>query len=187
MEKKKSNFEIAHEFTKKWEGGLVDHPDDPGGITNYGISIRFLKEQRPEDDITPTVIRNLTEKEAKSILKNAFWDSQELDKLPLTVAIAHYDFSVNGGISQATKILQRNLDVKDDGVIGPITRGAIESFCKEYAPIVLAHYLCDSRRNFYENLANQKKKFTPFLKGWFNRVNALDSYLEKVNEERIYG
>ena len=39
-----SHFEKAVEKVLEHEGGYVDHKADPGGATNYGISLRFVKQ-----------------------------------------------------------------------------------------------------------------------------------------------
>lgn len=181
-----TNFDLAHVFTSKWEGGLVDHPSDPGGITNHGVSLRFLKGFRDAErigvqfPITAESIRKLTKEQAKEIMKVAFWTPQKLDELPQLTAIAHYDFSVNGGSRQAVLLLQRCAGVTDDGIIGPKTRQAAQAEAKGYGDLVVALALCDTRQRFYNDLVKARPNFAPFLKGWTNRVNALRNYLESI-------
>ena len=185
------NFELAHAFMSKWEGGLVDHPADPGGITNFGISIVFLKTfaaKYPDFvrgldvilPISPDSIRKLTRQQAKLIYRVAFWDEQKLDEMPKLPAIAHFDLSVNAGSRQATLITQRVVGSPDDGLIGPNTRQAVREACQKYGELPTVNKMLDAREAFYRNLADNKPSSKVFLKGWLNRTNDLKKYLNNL-------
>ena len=184
-------FEQAYQFMKKWEGGLVDHPADPGGITNYGISIVFLKSFAAkytdfvrglgiELPITPDSIRKLTPEQSKLIYRVAFWDEQKLDDMPRLAAIAHFDLSMNAGSRQATLITQRVVGTTVDGLIGPKTRQATKDACKTYGELQIANQMLEQREQFYRNLAASKPSSKVFLKGWLNRTNDLKRYLNNL-------
>ena len=184
-------FEQAYQFMKKWEGGLVDHPADPGGITNYGISIVFLKSFAAkytdfvrglsiELPITPDSIRKLTPEQSKLIYRVAFWDEQKLDDMPRLPAIAHFDLSMNAGSRQATLITQRVVGTTVDGLIGPKTRQATKDACKTYGELQIANQMLEQREQFYRNLAASKPSSKVFLKGWLNRTNDLKRYLNNL-------
>ena len=74
--KNMSNFEFAHKFTSKWEGGFVDHKNDPGGATNYGVSLRWLKNEGIDIDgdgkIDINDIKALTPSKAAELFKKEF-------------------------------------------------------------------------------------------------------------------
>ena len=181
-------FDLAHAFTAKWEGGLVDNPADPGGITGYGVSLRFLQDyaQKKQDNrdflhrigvrlpVTPSAIRSLNRDHARAIFRRAFWDVLTLDDFPRLPAIAQYDCAVNAGIRQSVLLLQRALGVADDGILGPQTREA----AKGADEAELAKLLCIFRKNFYADLVRSKPELSTFLRGWNNRVNDLMEYLE---------
>lgn len=105
-------WKTAIDFVLSYEGGLVDNPADPGGLTNFGISSRSY----------PTVdIRNLTRSDAEAIYRRDYWDAIHGDELPGPLAIAVFDSAVNQGAGTAKRMLQIALNVTVDGVIGPKT------------------------------------------------------------------
>ena len=111
-----SEFDSAFEALIGHEGGHVDHPDDPGGETKYGIS----KRSYPEVNIA-----GLTLDDAKAISRRDYWDRVRADELPSELRFLLFDAAVNAGVAQSIKWLQRAVGVRDDGVIGPITLAAI--------------------------------------------------------------
>lgn len=164
---KNVNFDKAQAFVLKWEGGLCDDKNDAGGITKYGVSLRFLKTIRA--GVTADTIRNMTKQEATTIFHSEFWDKCRCDELPERIAFALYDTAVNVGVKQAVKFLQRSLGIKDDGIIGTDTVYFARNCDVDE---VLADFL-DRRRQFYRNLAEKKPSQQCFLKGWLNRTDAL--------------
>ena len=105
-------WQTAIDFVLKYEGGLVDNPSDPGGLTNFGISSRSY----PSVDI-----RNLTREGAEEIYRRDYWDAVHGDELPGPLAVAVFDSAVNQGAGTAKRMLQISLDVDADGIIGPKT------------------------------------------------------------------
>src|SRR5688572_21931612 len=117
----RSNFEavLSHEF--KEEGGYVDHPKDPGGATNMGITHKTLANWRrisPWWKLDKVEVKNLTRAEASEIYRAKYWDLTQGDKLPAGVDLAVMDFAVNSGPARAAKALQRIVKAKVDGLIG---------------------------------------------------------------------
>lgn len=110
-------FEEAVKFVLEAEGGLVDDPRDPGGLTNFGISIKAF----PNVDI-----RNLTVDTATAIYKKEYWDKCKCDQLPGPVAFLVFDAAVNQGAGAAARALQAALGVGVDGVIGTNTIAAAQ-------------------------------------------------------------
>lgn len=148
-----NNFDRAIVEVLKHEGGYVDHPNDPGGETNYGIT----KRNYPKLDI-----KNLTKAEAVAIYKRDYWLSY-LDELPYPVAAKVFDMIVNMGIRQAIKLAQRAAGVPDDGVLGAITAKALID-----TPV---EKICEQQEKFYNTLATTKPKLRVFLKGWLKRAS----------------
>ena len=98
------NFEEAIKFVLKWEGGLVEDKNDPGGVTKYGIS----QKSYPYEDI-----RGMTLGRAKEIYYQNYWLKSECDKTPAPMNLILFDTSVNCGRSRAKKILLTSLGWED--------------------------------------------------------------------------
>lgn len=115
------DFQTAVKHIFLFEGGLVDHPKDPGGITKYGISFRAYP------DLGKDGIRNLTQSQAGEIYKRDYWDAMRCDELPEGMRLMVFDCAVNQGVGYARKALQTSVSARADGVIGPQTMQAIKS------------------------------------------------------------
>lgn len=135
------------------EGGYVNDPADPGGETRFGIS----KRAYPHVDI-----KALTRDQAVTIYRRDFWDRVQGDKLPRAFAFQALDAAVNHGVENAVRWMQRAAGVADDGVIGPVTLGAVGR--AEPADLVLKFNA--TRLRFYTKL----QTFDAFGRGWVNRV-----------------
>lgn len=135
------------------EGGYVNHPEDPGGETKFGIA----KRSYPTLDIA-----NLTREDAIAIYQRDFWQRVQGDKLPHQFAFQVLDAAVNHGMGNAVRWLQRAAGVADDGVIGPVTLVAVGR--TDPADLVLAFNA--ERLEFYAKL----KTFDTFGRGWARRV-----------------
>jgi lysozyme family protein len=147
------SFERAFELVIGHEGGLVDDPKDPGGLTNFGIS----KRQYPAEDIA-----NLTLDQARSIYKRDYWSAIKGDQLPPPLALCLFDLAVNSGVSAAIRMLQKTLDVPVDGILGPGTLG--KALAMDIKTLVVR--LQADRLLFLSQLPT----FSRFGKGWTRRV-----------------
>lgn len=112
------NFDDSFEKLLGHEGGLVDDPNDPGGLTKFGISQRSY----PGEDI-----RNMTLARAKQIYWRDYWGPAGCDAVPEPLKFQLFDMAVNSGVKQAIKTLQRAVGAVPDGVLGPATLAAINS------------------------------------------------------------
>jgi lysozyme family protein len=149
------NFDQCFAALIDSEGGYVNHPNDPGGETKFGIS----KRTYPQLDI-----KNLTLADAKAIYKRDFWDRAQCDKLPQGLAFDVFDTAVNSGIGQSIRFLQRSVGVADDGVIGSITLVNIQ---RDDAEAIQARFN-GQRLDFMTRLST----FDTFGKGWTRRIAA---------------
>lgn len=145
----------------KHEGGYVDHPRDPGGATNRGITHLTLADWRGQP-VTKADVQALTEKEAREIYRARFWNAIQGDRLPAGVDLAVFDFAVNSGPARAARVLQRQLGVPADGVIGPQTLAAVG----KVDAARLASGLCRARLAWMRGLPT----WDAFGKGWTARV-----------------
>lgn len=139
------------------EGGYVNDPRDPGGETNWGITKRTAQANGYQGSM-----RAMTRDQAFKIYYSAFWLRYQCDKMPEAVAFQFFDAAVNHGLGNASRMLQRAVNVADDGIIGNMTIAAI----KKMAISDVIMRLNAERLEFYCKLGT----FTTFGKGWVRRV-----------------
>lgn len=163
------------------EGLFSDNPADPGGATNYGISLRFLKSYgidiNDDGQINLQDIKALDKPKASAIYKQYWWDRYrygQIEWLPLATKIL--DMSVNMGAGQAHKLLQRALSAMgyplvDDGLLGAKSWNAIKSAIASKMCAALLSELKEQQRWFYIDLVCDKPTLAVFLKGWLRRAN----------------
>jgi len=157
-----TNYTRALPLILKHEGGFVNHPKDPGGATNKGVTIGTLKrlgiDVDGDGDSDIVDLRNLRQSDVERVYKLFYWDAVKADQLPSGVDYAVADFAVNSGPSRAAQHLQRIVGVTADGDIGPKTLAAVA----KRDPGDLVNALCDSRLRFMRGL----KTWPTFGKGW---------------------
>lgn len=186
-----SAADLAQTFAAKWEGGISDDRDDPGGLTMYGVATHFMisfartregaalcAKYGVDRPITRSSMRRITREAATEILKTAFFPG--LEDLHPALAILTYDARLNCGSSRGDKFLQKAARINDarlsiDGAIGPKTRAA----CRENIPSI-ARLAIFHRENYYRELASSKPSFEKFLKGWLNRTRDLREYIKPL-------
>lgn len=157
-----ANFQRSLAAVLKHEGGYVDHPADPGGATNMGITFATLQAWRGKP-ITKVDVQNLTKSEAGQIYKARYWDRLNADHLPYGVDYAVFDFGVNSGVSRSAMYLQEIVGVAQDGKIGPITLAAVA----KWDSVKLVEKLCANRLAFVKRLST----WPTFGKGWSRRIS----------------
>ena len=173
-----AKFELFFPTLLKHEGGFVDDPDDPGGATNKGITMKTFRGCAMRYlEIEPTLanLKALTNAQAGRIYKPLYWDEARCDDIALQeLANIVFDFQVNAG-DEASKLLQRVLNdlgakpkLGVDGDIGGKTIKALKAIDQKK---VYRRYK-QGRIDYYKNLAAKRPKLAKFLDGWLNRVNA---------------
>ena len=151
-------FAIALAHVLQYEGGYSNDPRDPGGETNFGIS----KRSYPNVDI-----KNLTKESAGEIYWKDYWVACKCDELPPKIAAIVFDMAVNQGVSTAKQILQKALNVKVDGNIGPKTlAAAVEATTQQK---VVRDIAC-LRVEKYLSMNNPTEE--TYEKGWIKRLIA---------------
>lgn len=164
-----ANFNELIDRILEHEGKYVDHPADPGGATNMGITFAVFKKYAEALGLPKTKdgLKRLTVDNTKNIYYDEFWRPMRGDEFKdQQLAEQVYDFYVNAG-KPALKMLQAELGVEADGEIGPVT---ISILNHANAEVVFNGYR-DARIMYYKNLAAKKPKLQVFLKGWLNRAN----------------
>jgi len=155
------NFTEALEHVLKHEGGFVNHPKDPAGITNLGVTIAVWEEWVGRKS-SEKEMRSLTPEIVAPLYKQKYWDRVKADDLPSGVNYAVFDAGVNSGTSRAAKWLQEAVGAVADGAIGEKTLAKV----KAHDADALVNAYCDNRLNFLKSL----KTFDTFGKGWTRRV-----------------
>lgn len=160
----RANFAEALQALLKHEGGYVNHPADPGGMTNLGVTKRVWEEWVGHS-VTEKVMRDLKPEDVAPLYKRKYWDKVQGDSLPDGVDLAVFDAAVNSGPGRAAKWLQEMVGAKADGFIGPQTLTTVEQIDpKKLVADYNAH-----RMAFLKGLPT----FPTFGKGWSNRVAAV--------------
>ena len=142
------------------EGGYVNHPNDPGGETNWGVTKAVAR-----DFGYMGAMRDMPRDTAKRIYRVKYWDAVKADEMPAAVRYPLFDAAVNSGVGQAARWLQRALGVADDGKIGAITIAK----AKQSDGVAVATAMLGQRLQFMTNLST----WPAFGKGWARRIASL--------------
>jgi Glycosyl hydrolase 108/Predicted Peptidoglycan domain len=161
-----ARFDACMPFIFKAEGGYSDNANDPGGPTNFGITLATLKAYDGDQNLTADAVKALTPEMAKEIYRTAYWNRMQCGSLPPGLDLEVFDFGVNAGPSEAVKTLQKIVGVTQDGSIGPITLAALGQLKPKD---VIGRY-SDARLAFYKAVNNPE-----FEQGWANRVSQIQT------------
>lgn len=156
-------------FVLRWEGGFVDHPADPGGRTNRGVTQKVYDRWRARQGLAPRDVKFIDEAEVHAIYETDYWLPPRCDLLSRPLDLVQFDTAVNMGVGRAVRLLQQCVGCEPDSDFGPQTEGAVAA-C-DAGDTVRAY--CDRREAYYRNLADKRPELKVFLKGWLNRLNAL--------------
>lgn len=146
-------FRTALSFTLRWEGGFVNHPKDPGGATNYGVTQATYNTWRSGKGLPQRSVQEITREEVEAIYRELFWipiGGEALAKKSLPLAVSAFDFAVNSGVGRAKSFLA---SAKGDWVL-----------------------LNAMRLEFLASLNG----FSTFGRGWTRRVASLISFCRSL-------
>lgn len=167
----KGNFEKALAAVLDHEGGYVNHPRDPGGMTNLGVT-KVAWEEWVGHSVDEKEMRALTPEKVAPMYKRRYWDKVCGDELPEGLDYIVFDTAVNSGPGRAVKLLQGCLDVTQDGALGPKTLQAV----RETGPQKLIAAYAKARLDFLAALPT----WDAFGKGWSRRVAEVFTSAEKM-------
>lgn len=159
----RANFDKCLKLVIKLEGGLTNHPSDPGGLTNRGVTqavydaflVRAGKSVRP--------VSLITDDEIVAVYRDGYWDATHCDQLPSGLDLAVFDCAVNQGVGRAARFLQGAAGAKVDEVIGPKTLAAVAAADRDE---LLTEFMA-RRMHAYGRL---QTLFQTFGLGWSRRL-----------------
>lgn len=176
-------FDAALTVVLEHEGGYVDDPDDPGGATNWGVSLRTLRalgdlefDVDGDGDIDADDIKALSRDDAGAFYRKVFWDRHGYGRFgDLMVATKVFDLAVNMGPGGGHKVLQRALracgqDMADDGVLGPQTLAAVIAVIRSFGAEALLAALRSEAAGYYRSLIAAKPVRAKYERGWLRRA-----------------
>ncbi|MGR3545913.1 MAG: holin-associated N-acetylmuramidase [Roseovarius sp.] len=176
---------IAQEIVAR-EGGYVDDPDDPGGATNFGVTIHTMRRlgmDLTRDGVVDALdVRALTRDQAVALFISHYYQRPGIARLPQSLQASVFDMYVNAG-ANAVKILQRLLremgqEVEVDGLIGPQTVAAAEAAARA-APEHIGDAYGIARRNYYLRLADARPASRKFAR---SRAGAKGGWIRRAEE-----
>ena len=154
------NFDKCMEMLLVHEGGYVNHPSDPGGMTNLGVTKKTY-DHHHGTDIDEEGMRNLTVQDVMPIYRTNYWERCRCQDLPSGVDWAVFDWAVNSGPGRSVKALQRAVGALEDGIIGAQTLMAVTAS----QPHEIINRIAAHRDSYYCEL----KHFDSFGRGWIRR------------------
>jgi len=167
----KDNFEAALKAILHHEGGFVNHPKDPGGMTNLGVT-KKVWEEWVGHEVDERTMRNLTPEIVGPMYKVKYWDKVKGDDLPTGVDYIVFDAAINSGPGRAAKWLQQTVGVTADGAIGPGTLKAVQAM-----PVLeIVDKYQQTRLEFLQALST----WATFGKGWGRRVTEVEQAALKM-------
>lgn len=161
----KDNFDKSLQIILHHEGGYVNHPSDPGGMTNLGVTKRVYEDWVGKE-VGESEMRALTEADVAPIYKKNYWDKIKGDNLPSGLDLCVFDFGVNAGPGRAAKFLQTMIGTVADGGIGPNTLAKLEDYVNEHGVEKAITNYQKERQFYYEGLST----FETFGRGWTRRT-----------------
>jgi uncharacterized protein (TIGR02594 family) len=166
-----TRFDACVEVIFEREGGFVNHPDDPGGATNMGITIATLRHWR-DAYVTVDDVKNLTKSEAREIYYEEYWMPSYAEDFRAGVDLVVFDAAVHSGPSAAIRFLQSAVGAVVDGVVGPETRWK----ASQKDPVDVIADFVDLRMAHLRGLDH----WPTFGRGWTNRLTAVEAEAIKM-------
>lgn len=169
-----AKFDVYFPTLLKWEGEVFENVEgDRGGETKMGVilSVWIAKgwDKNGDGKINVEDLKLITKEDATKIAKSLYWDKMLLDQCNnQSLAEQLCDFAYNCGVGTAIKKLQECLNVKSDGVIGPMTLKALN----ESDSAKIFNCVQTKRINYYNAIVANNSSQNKFLKGWLRRAKS---------------
>ena len=157
-----ANYDKCLETILHHEGGYVNHPKDPGGETNLGVTKRVYLEHGGTKNMKDLLVEDVA-----PIYKKGYWDKMKGDELPNGLDLCVFDFGVNAGPGRSAKYLQTMIGTVADGGIGPNTLAKLAEYVEKHGIEKCIEDFQSARQDYYEKLST----FATFGNGWTRRVD----------------
>lgn len=175
-----ANAEKLMPLIQKWEGGYSNHPNDNGGCTMKGVTIKTYRNFFGSSK-TCSDLKKITDNEWLEIFKDGYWNPMLGDEIKnQSIANIIIDWGWMSGVKTVSKKIQKLIGLKDDGIFGPQTINAING--KE--PETLFNIIYKEREKFYYSICEKNPEQKIFLNGWLNRLNDYKFEEETLPEEK---
>ncbi len=175
-------FEDALKFVLKWEGGFTDHPKDPGGATNKGITQRVYDDYKKSKKHPKINVKHILDFEVREIYETRYWDLVRAKWLKAPLGLVMFDTAVNFGPAGAIRRLQKALKLK---ITGTWTQ-EISDVIHTCDARMVALEICKLRKIWRNFRVKQNPSQKVFLKGWLNRDNDLINEVNKLTGVQVF-
>jgi len=163
------NYAKSLKVVLQFEGGYVNHPSDPGGATNKGVTFKVYDKWRRDHGLPTRSVREITDDEVSAIYRQGYWQATRCDELTWPTCMLQFDTAVNMGPGRATRFLRQSLGLDPSGRLND---GAMRVAATGDSNTLALGY-CDARERFYRSLVAARPQMGVFLKGWLNRLNTV--------------
>lgn len=169
-----SGVDAMIEDILKREGGFVDHPNDRGGPTNFGITLRTLASWRHKE-VSRDDVRRMAQSEARDIYKGRYFLQPHVDQLQAAIQPIIFDMCIHHGPASAIKMLQEVLQEVSppcdvDGGIGDETIKSANNALEKVGAKELTNSVVDRREALFKAIVAKDASQRVFLKGWMRRA-----------------
>jgi len=168
------------EHTLSFEGGYSNHPNDPGGATNFGITQKTYNKYLKEHKLDIKDVKEITHDEVSDIYYYDYWLRSRAHEVDSRFSALLFDSSVNCGVKNGSKFLQRTINslsdekIIVDGRIGPNTMSTAKIVKGNIVTVFNEH-----RLHYYNLIAKRNPKLKVFLNGWNKRLVMIEEWLKK--------
>lgn len=179
MTASRDSFEIALKFTLKWEGG-VGHPEDLGGVVNYGITQATYETYLKNKGEKSKSVKQITTPEVEEVYYTMYWIPSKADLMVLPMALVQFDTAVNFSVRGSIEFLQEVLGgLTVDGKFGPKSQAVLE----QNNNLETAKRYCQARIDYRYKRVETNPNQEIFLEGWLRRDRDLLGYVTQLGGE----
>lgn len=165
-------------LTLTYEGGYVNHPNDPGGATNFGVTQKTYNRYNRENNNSIKDVKDITHEEVSDIYYYGYWLLGRCHEIPYPLSSLVFDSGVNCGVRNGIKFMQRTLNgfgckLLVDGKVGPKTIASAKEIAYSKTAEEIVAEFNSHRQSYYYLIAKRNPKLKVFLNGWKNRLDRI--------------